>query len=160
MMKASLLLLSLASTAAFKVANAPVSKPDLLKLRGGFDISSVSDLNLLSMIYYGGFGVTLYADPEKFYGKDGIVPYDAVAAGPIGTFRGRAFGAAMTAMAAAAYIDRESSTVLKMFSVASILMLPLMASNTQDDNFAKEQWKIQIVVHAIVTALQCKTAFA
>lgn len=109
---------------------------------------------------YGGFGVTLYADPEKFYGHKGIVPYDAVAAGPVGTFRGKAFGAAMTAMAVAAYLERDSTTVLKMFSVASLLMVPLMASNMNDDNFAKEQWKIQLVVHGILTALLCKTAFA
>ncbi len=124
-----LLLLGLASASALKLAQAPAAPA--LKLRGGFDLSSVDDLNLLSMLYYGGFGVTLYADPEKFYGHQGLLPYDAVAAGPVGTFRGRAFGSMMTAMAAAAYLDRSSSTVLKMFSIASVLILPLMVQNMQ-----------------------------
>ena len=83
-----LLVLSLASASALKLQNQKPVAP-VLKLRGGFDISSASDLNLLSMLYYGGFGVTLYADPERFYGQGGIVPYDATPPTTVGTFRGR-----------------------------------------------------------------------
>ena len=44
-----LLVLSLASASALKLSQAP-AKPNLMKLRGGFDISSVSDLNLAALV--------------------------------------------------------------------------------------------------------------
>ena len=65
----------------------------------------------------------------------------------------------MTAMAFAAYSDRDSTGVLKMMTVASILILPLMYMNMNDDAFAKDMWKIQLVIHGIFTALLTKAAF-
>ena len=127
-----LLVASLATASAFKVAQQPAVKPaPLMKLRGGA-VTDLDTASLIGALYYGGFGVTLLANPSKFYGKDGFLPYmksevhhchcpwrhclprlmrssrvdpSFTQIGPVGTFFGRAFGAMMTGLAAIHFTD-------------------------------------------------------
>ena len=113
---------ALATTSALKVGEAP--KPSMQKalaLRGGG--LSLETASLIGAVYNGGFGVTLLADPEKFYGKDGLVPYFSTAMGPVGQkFFGRAFGAMLTAVAAMHFLDGPSVSLCKQMALAGILI--------------------------------------
>ena len=77
----------LATTAsAFKVQ--PKAEP-LLKLRGGNALADVSvgTVNLVNAIYYGGYGVPLLVDGDKFFGPSGMMPYqNKDIEGPVGKF--------------------------------------------------------------------------
>ena len=76
-----LLVCTLSVASALKVEPA-LPKPALAKalaLRGGLTLEQTS---LLGVVYQGGFGVTLLADPEFFFGKDGIIPYFKSPVGP------------------------------------------------------------------------------
>lgn len=110
--------------------------------------------SLLGAVYYGGFGVTLCADPDTFYGPEGILPYQKTASGPIGTFFGRVFGAVMTGMAAIHFLDGPSEAIMKAMAIAGFLMLPQMYLNYADkDNFVTFMWAAQLPVHAVVSYL-------
>ena len=147
-----LLICTLSVASAFKVQ--PEAKPALsnaLKLRGGLSLEQTS---LVGVAYLGGFGVTLLANPEMFYGKDGLLPYFHSAVGPVGEFFGRAFGAMMTGMAAIHFLDGPQTSVIKAMAVASILLLPVMVNNIMDEgNFIKMMWVPQFVVHIAVCYL-------
>ena len=139
---------ALATTSALKVGEAP--KPSMQKalaLRGGG--LPLETASLIGAIYNGGFGVTLLADPEKFYGKDGIMPYFSTAMGPVGQkFFGRAFGAMLTSVAAMHFLDGPSVSLCKQMAIAGVLIFLPMALAVQDaDNFVPMMWKAQIVVH-------------
>ena len=155
-----LLVASLATASALKLQSQPSAKPlnKALKLRGGLDLTDLDTAAMLGALYYGGFGVTLLADPEVFYGKDGFLPYFKVAAGPVGRFFGREFGAVMTGMAAANFLDgADKATMLKIMAIAGVCLLPQMYSNSQDDvNFVDWMWKAQIVSHIGVTYVLAK----
>ena len=146
------LVCALSVASAFKVSEAP--KPALQKtlaLRGGLSLETSS---LIGALYNGGFGVTLMANPEMFYGKDGLLPYFHSAVGPVGEFFGRAFGAMMTGMAAIHFLDGPQTSVIKAMAVASILLLPVMINNIMDEgNFIKMMWVPQFVVHIAVCYL-------
>ena len=87
MMKLFACALLFATTAsAFKVQ--PKAEP-LLKLRGGNALADVSvgTVNLVNAIYYGGYGVPLLVDGDKFFGPSGMMPYqNKDIEGPVGKF--------------------------------------------------------------------------
>jgi hypothetical protein len=114
-----------------------VQKPALeqaLKLRGGLDLETSS---LIGAIYNGGFGVTLMANPDMFYGPNGFLPYFSTEIGVVGqTFFGRAFGAMLTAIAAMHFLDGPTTALCKQMAISAILVLWPMALALQDsDNF-------------------------
>jgi len=151
-MMIKLLVASLATASAFKVANQPTVKPaPLLKLRGG-GVTDLDTASLLGAIYYGSFGVTLLANPSMFYGKDGFLPYMKAEMGPVGTFFGRAFGAMMTGLAAIHFTDGPNAAILKAMAIAGICMLPQMYANFADkDNFVELMWGLQLPTHVVVS---------
>jgi len=150
-----LLIASLATASALKV-NAPPVQPNLLKLRGG-GVTDLDTASLIGVAYFGGFGVTLLASPEMFYGADGFLPYFKIPAGAVGTFFGRAFGAMMTGMAAIHFLGGPSVDIAKAMAIASVCMLPQMYLNSQDEaNMVTMMWKAQIVAHAGVIYIMAK----
>ena len=115
-----LLVASLATASALQLKRQPAAKPlsNALKLRGGLDLTDLDTAGLFGAMYYGGFGVTLLANPEFFYGADGLVPYFKASPGPVGTFFGRAFGACMTGMAALNFLEgADKATMLKAMAI-------------------------------------------
>ena len=155
-----LLVASLATASALQLKRQPAAKPlsNALKLRGGLDLTDLDTAGLFGAMYYGGFGVTLLANPEFFYGADGLVPYFKASPGPVGTFFGRTFGACMTGMAALNFLDgADKATMLKAMAIGGACMLPQMVSNANDDvNFMTVIWKAQIVVHIATTYVLAK----
>eukprot|EP00320_Phaeocystis_rex_P019955 CAMPEP_0119056792 /NCGR_PEP_ID=MMETSP1178-20130426/1362_1 /TAXON_ID=33656 /ORGANISM="unid sp, Strain CCMP2000" /LENGTH=160 /DNA_ID=CAMNT_0007037557 /DNA_START=102 /DNA_END=584 /DNA_ORIENTATION=- len=143
-----LLVCALSTTSALKVGDAP--KPSVhkaLALRGGG--LSLETSSLILALYNGGFGVTLLADPEKCYGKDGLVPYFSSAFCPTAKFMGRMFGAMLTGVAAMHFLDGPSVSLCKLSAVASALMyLPFALALNDPDNFIPMMFKAQVVIHA------------
>ena len=146
-----LIVCALATTSALKMGEAP--KPSVQKalaLRGGG--LSLETASLIGALYNGGFGVTLLADPEKFYGKDGLVPYFSSAMCPTAQkFFGRAFGAMLTAVAAMHFLEPDPTArvlLCKQMSIAGIMIILPMALALQDpDNFVPMMFRAQIVMH-------------
>ena len=71
-----------------RVAAVSMAEP-LLKLRGGNALADVSvgTVNLVNAIYYGGYGVPLLIDGDKFFGPSGMMPYqNKDIEGPVGKF--------------------------------------------------------------------------
>ena len=139
---------ALATTSALKVGEAP--KPSVQKalaLRGGG--LSLETASLIGAVYNGGFGLTLLADPEKFYGKDGIMPYFSTAMCPVAQkFFGRSFGAMLTAVAAMHFLDGPSVSLCKQMALSGLMILLPMALALQDpDNFVQMMFRAQIVMH-------------
>jgi len=152
-----LLIASLATASALKVANTPSAQP-LLKLRGG-GITDLDTASLVGVAYFGGFGVTLLANPEMFYGANGILPYFKTPAGAVGTFFGRSFGAMMTGMAAIHFLNGPSADIAKAMAIACVCMLPQMYANSQDEvNMVTMLWKAQIVAHVGVAYIMAKAS--
>ena len=138
---------ALATTSALKVGETPKPVQKALALRGGG--LSLETAGLIGAVYNGGFGVTLLADPEKFYGKDGLMPYFSTAMCPTAQkFFGRAFGAMLTAVAAMHFLDGPSVSLCKQMSLAGIMIILPMALALQDpDNFVPMMFRAQIVLH-------------
>jgi hypothetical protein len=72
------LVATLSVASALKVQQ-PAVKP-VLKLRGGLSLETTS---LVGALYNGGFGVTLLANPDAFYGPNGLLPYFSAELGPV-----------------------------------------------------------------------------
>ena len=143
-----LIVCALSTTSALKVAEAP--KPSVQKalaLRGGG--LSLETASLIGAVYNGGFGVTLLADPEKFYGKDGLVPYFSTAMCPTAQkFFGRCFGAMLTAVAAMHFLDGPAVSLCKQMAIAGVMiMFPMVLAVQDPDNFIPMMFKAQIVMH-------------
>merc|ERR1711981_1474879 len=85
--------------------------------------------SLILALYNGGFGVTLLADPEKFYG--------------------RAFGAMLTGVAAMHFLDGPSASLCKQSAIASaLLLIPMVMALNDPDNFIPMMFKAQVLIHA------------
>merc|ERR1719473_1800551 len=143
-----LLLVCLAGAAAFKAGPATAPKPSLeqaLALRGGLSLETSS---LIGAIYNGGFGVTLMANPDMFYGPNGFLPYFNAELGVVAqTFFGRAFGAMLTAVAAMHFMDGPTAALCKLMAISAILVLWPMALALQDSANFPAIWKPQVVMH-------------
>ena len=140
------LVCALSVASAFKVNEAP--KPALQKtlaLRGGLSLETSS---LIGALYNGGFGVTLMANPEMFYGKDGFLPYFATDMGVVAQqFFGRAFGAMLTTVAVMHFLDGPTQQMCKFMAISAILVLWPMALALQDSANFLPIWKPQVVAH-------------
>ncbi|EOD41797.1 hypothetical protein EMIHUDRAFT_194322 [Emiliania huxleyi CCMP1516] len=154
------LLATLATASALKVSKTSVPKP-VLKLRGGeIDIPTV---NLVNALYYGGYGVPLLVNHDKFFGPDGIISYTKKNIGDesaIGLFFSRFTGVMFCALSAGYLIDKESTMLAKQFGLGSLGFVPLLFMNSQDDtNYKAKMWKMQHLIHLPLTALTLLKAF-
>ena len=109
-------------------------------------------------MYYGGFGVTLLANPEFFYGADGLVPYFKASPGPVGTFFGRAFGACMTGMAALNFLDgADKATMLKAMAIGGA-WIAMGGSHTRRGGAQPDaRWRVPCVRRAARTVLRARS---
>ena len=145
---------------AFKVQNKPTAAA--LKLRGGSLAEvSVGTVNLVNAIYYGGYGVPLLIDGDKFFGPDGIAPYqNKDIEGPVGKFFSKFTGAMFIALSAGYLFDKESITLAKQFGIGSALFVPLLVQNAKDEeNFNSKLWKLQHFLHIPLTIITLMKAF-
>ena len=143
-----ILICALSVASAFKVQEPKPALQKTLALRGGLSAETTA---LIGAIYNGGFGVTLLASPEMFYGKDGLMPYFKTAIGPVAqTFIGRAFGACLTALASANFIEGiPKEAVCKLYAYGALLVLIPMLLTLQDtENFVAMMWRLQVPVHS------------
>lgn len=85
--------------------------------------------NLITFVYLGFYAVTLYYNPDMFYGPDGMLPYFKHNTGTVGTFYGRAFGAMLIAIAAGYLCNSNSSTLSKINMISLAAMFPLFYMN-------------------------------
>ena len=152
-----LLICALSVASAFKVQEPKPALQKTLALRGGLSAETTA---LIGAIYNGGFGVTLLASPEMFYGKDGLMPYFKTAIGPVAqTFIGRAFGACLTALAASNFIDIPKEAACKLLAYSAILVfIPMVLTLQDSENFVPMMWRVQIAVHCGLTYLLSKGA--
>ena len=111
-------------TALGSQVDRPAVKPSLQKtltLRGGLTLEQTS---LIGALYNGGFGVTLMANPDLFFGPSGFLPYFSTALGPVAqTFFGKAFGAMLTGIAAMHFLDGPSQSLCKQMAITAALIL-------------------------------------
>ena len=114
----------------------------------------LSKTNLLSALYCGFYGLTLFCLPEMFYGPKGLMPYFKHEAGFTGMFYGRAFGAMNLALASGYYFESGSVLVTKMFTTALVLMIPLFSMAAVDpDNYVKFMWCLQFIPHCLLIGM-------
>ena len=156
-MIAKLVVASLACASALKVQ--PLDKA--LKLRGGGGLADVTvgTINLVNAVYYGGYGVPLVLDGDKFFGPDGMAPYQKKnIEGPVGKFFSRFVGVMFLALSSGYIFDKESKVLTKQFGLGSLGFIPLLITNAQDEaNFNKPLWLLQHFIHiplTIVTLLK------
>jgi hypothetical protein len=154
-MALKLLVCSLAAASAFKME--PAVTPALgkaLALRGGLSLETSS---LIGALYNGGFGVTLMANPDAFYGPNGILPYFKAELGVVAQqFFGRAFGAMLTGIAAMHFLDGPSQTLCKQMAITAILVcLPMFLAIADETNFSAI-FKPQAVAHLGLTYVLSK----
>jgi hypothetical protein len=135
-------------------------KQNIHKLRGGaLDALSLTTVNLVNAIYYGGYGVPLILNHDAAFGPDGLVSYTRKPiAGTIGNFFARFTGIMFVAVSAGYLFAKDSAVLAKQFAIGSLAFIPLMTMNSQDEaNFNTPMWKAQHVIHiplAIVTAIK------
>ena len=133
---------------------------NLQKLRGGaLDALSLTTVNLINAIYYGGYGVPLIINHDAAFGPDGIVSYTKKPiAGTIGNFFARFTGIMFIALSSGYLFAKDSAVLAKQFAIGSLAFIPLMTSNSQDEaNFNTPMWKAQHLIHiplALVTAIK------
>merc|ERR1719305_258322 len=134
MMTAKLLVAFLGTASAFKVQTTPVD--NALKLRGGY-------------------GVPLLIDGDKFFGPDGMMPYQKKdIEGPVGKFFSKFTGAMFMALSAGYLFDKDSETLAKQFGIGSALFIPLLFKNAADDvNFNSKLWMLQKFIHIPLTVI-------
>ena len=160
MMMAKLLVAFLGTASAFKVQTTPVD--NALKLRGGNLAGiSVGTVNLVNSLYYGGYGVPLLIDGDKFFGPDGMMPYQKKdIEGPVGKFFSKFTGAMFMALSAGYLFDKDSETLAKQFGIGSALFIPLLFKNAADDvNFNSKLWMLQKFIHIPLTVITLLKAF-
>ena len=157
-------LLALAASASgFKVA-APKPADKALKLRGGSGLAGVSvgTINLVNALYYGGYGVGLAIDHDKFFGPDAIVSYTRkdVGESAIGKFFSRFTGVMFLAVSSGYLFEADSATLAKQFGLGSLGFVPLLFKNSQDDeNYKTKMWKLQHLIHIPLTIFTFLKAF-
>merc|ERR1719183_1958646 len=101
-----------------------------------------SKANLVNFLYLGGYGITLLANPNMFYGPDGILPYFTQNFEGNGLWMARAFGACLVGLASGSFIEPDSKVVSKMNLIAGACMWPLFPMAIADPkNFIHYMWK-------------------
>jgi len=156
MLKILVVISSLAAASALQV-DRPAVKPSLQKtltLRGGLTLEQTS---LIGALYNGGFGVTLMANPDLFFGPSGFLPYFSTALGPVAqTFFGKAFGAMLTGIAAMHFLDGPSQSLCKQMAITAALILYPMVLCVMDTANFTAIWKPQIVAHLGILFITAK----
>jgi hypothetical protein len=88
------------------------------------------------------------ANPDAFYGPNGLLPYFSAELGPVAQkFFGRAFGAMLTGIAAMHFLDGPSASLCKQMAITAILILYPMALCLADSENFTAIWKPQVVMH-------------
>ena len=113
---------------------------------------SLDNAKLLNLFYAGGFGLMLVANPEFFFGPQGLTPYFAQAGNELSQWNGRAFGAQLIGLASFYFFGKDEATSkmgLKMCTVAHTCMVPLMLKGAFDEcgTYANSMWKVQLLIH-------------
>ena len=99
------------------------------------------------------------ADPDKFFGPDGLMPYFSAQLGPVAqTFFGKAFGVMLTSVAIMHFWDGPSDALVKYMAVSALLMLYPMVLAVMDGANFTGLFKPQIVVHLGLCYLLSKAA--
>ena len=133
------------------------------ELRGGAGLCdvSVSTINLVNAVYYGGYGVPLAVDGDKFFGPDGMMPYQKKdIEGPVGKFFSRFLGVMFMSLASGYLFDKESITLTKQFGLGSLGFIPLLVKNAKDEaNFNKPLWVLQHFIHIPLTIVTLTKGF-
>ena len=98
--------------------------------------------NLVNALYYGGYGITLLANPNLFFGPNGILPYFRHDFEGGGLWMARAMGACLVGLASGTYFAPKSRLSSKMNLVAHTCMWPLFPMAVADPkNFTSWLWK-------------------